>query len=206
MVVIMSSSGRDAEILEYISDCIRRNGYAPSVRDIQSALGIKSTSTVHASLNRLESAGLIQKEQGKSRTLRLEDKKIKTGDKTVRLPILGRVSAGLPVFADEDIEGYVSFPLSESEIKYDRYFALRVKGESMIEAGILDGDILIVRKADYAENGTIVVAGVGDEATVKRFYRENGKYRLQPENSSMKPIIVEQAYILGIVTASIRYY
>lgn len=202
----MSSSGRDAEILEYISDCIRRNGYAPSVRDIQSALGIKSTSTVHASLNRLESAGLIQKEQGKSRTLRLEDKKIKTGDKTVRLPILGRVSAGLPVFADEDIEGYVSFPLSESEIKYDRYFALRVKGESMIEAGILDGDILIVRKADYAENGTIVVAGVGDEATVKRFYRENGKYRLQPENSSMKPIIVEQAYILGIVTASIRYY
>ena len=206
MVVIMSSSGRDAEILEYISDCIRRNGYAPSVRDIQSALGIKSTSTVHASLNRLESAGLIQKEQGKSRTLRLEDKKIKTGNKTVRLPILGRVSAGLPVFADEDIEGYVSFPLSESEIKYDRYFALRVKGESMIEAGILDGDILIVRKADYAENGTIVVAGVGDEATVKRFYRENGKYRLQPENSSMKPIIVEQAYILGIVTASIRYY
>ncbi len=206
MVVIMSSSGRDAEILEYISDCIRRNGYAPSVRDIQSALGIKSTSTVHASLNRLESAGLIQKEQGKSRTLRLEDKKIKTGDKTVRLPILGRVSAGLPVFADEDIEGYVSFPLSESEIKYDRYFALRVKGESMIEAGILDGDILIVRKADYAENGTIVVAGVGDEATVKRFYRENGKYRLQPENSSMKSIIVEQAYILGIVTASIRYY
>lgn len=202
----MSSSGRDAEILEYISDCIRRNGYAPSVRDIQSALGIKSTSTVHASLNRLESAGLIQKEQGKSRTLRLEDKKIKTGDKTVRLPILGRVSAGLPVFADEDIEGYVSFPLSESEIKYDRYFALRVKGESMIEAGILDGDILIVRKADYAENGTIVVAGVGDEATVKRFYRENGKYRLQPENSSMKSIIVEQAYILGIVTASIRYY
>lgn len=202
----MSSSGRDAEILEYISDCIRRNGYAPSVRDIQSALGIKSTSTVHASLNRLESAGLIQKEQGKSRTLRLEDKKIKTGNKTVRLPILGRVSAGLPVFADEDIEGYVSFPLSESEIKYDRYFALRVKGESMIEAGILDGDILIVRKADYAENGTIVVAGVGDEATVKRFYRENGKYRLQPENSSMKPIIVEQAYILGIVTASIRYY
>lgn len=202
----MSSSGRDAEILEYISDCIRRNGYAPSVRDIQSALGIKSTSTVHASLNRLESAGLIQKEQGKSRTLRLEDKKIKTGDKTVRLPILGRVSAGLPVFADEDIEGYVSFPLLESEIKYDRYFALRVKGESMIEAGILDGDILIVRKADYAENGTIVVAGVGDEATVKRFYRENGKYRLQPENSSMKPIIVEQAYILGIVTASIRYY
>lgn len=210
----MKTSGRDAEIYDYISDCIKRNGYGPSVRDIQSALNIKSTSTVHAALGRLESEGLIHKEQGKSRTLRLDGStgkgRIKSqtdnSTKTVDLPILGRVAAGLPIFADENIEGYVSFPLSESELKYDKFFALRVQGDSMIDAGILNGDIIIVKKADYAENGTIVVAGVGDEATVKRFYRENGKYRLQPENSEMEPIIVDEAYILGIVTASVRYY
>lgn len=202
----MRATGRDGEILAYISECIKRNGYGPSVRDIQSALNIKSTSTVHAALSRLESEGLIHKEQGKSRTLRLDTGKSRSESRAVRLPILGHVAAGLPVFAEEDIDGYVNFPLSDSEIKYNKFFALRVKGESMIDAGIFNGDILIVRKADYAENGTIVVAGVGDEATVKRFYRENGKYRLQPENSAMQPIIVDEAYILGVVVASIRYY
>lgn len=202
----MRATGRDGEILAYISECIKRNGYGPSVRDIQSALNIKSTSTVHAALSRLESEGLIHKEQGKSRTLRLDTGKSRSETRAVRLPILGHVAAGLPVFAEEDIDGYVNFPLSDSEIKYNKFFALRVKGESMIDAGIFNGDILIVRKADYAENGTIVVAGVGDEATVKRFYRENGKYRLQPENSAMQPIIVDEAYILGVVVASIRYY
>ncbi len=202
----MRATGRDGEILAYISECIKRNGYGPSVRDIQSALNIKSTSTVHAALSRLESEGLIHKEQGKSRTLRLDTGKSRSETRAVRLPILGHVAAGLPVFAEEDIDGYVNFTLSDSEIKYNKFFALRVKGESMIDAGIFNGDILIVRKADYAENGTIVVAGVGDEATVKRFYRENGKYRLQPENSAMQPIIVDEAYILGVVVASIRYY
>ena len=213
----MKTTGRDAEIYKYISDCIKQNGYGPSVRDIQSALNIKSTSTVHAALGRLESEGLIRKEQGKSRTLQLDGGGIGRGKiksrtdnngspRTVKLPILGRVAAGLPIFADENIEGYVSFPLSESELKYNKFFALRVQGDSMIDAGILNGDIIIVKKADYADNGTIVVAGVGDEATVKRFYRENGKYRLQPENSEMEPIIVDEAYILGIVTASVRYY
>ncbi len=202
----MKNINRDAQIYAYISACINENGYSPTVRDIQTAVGIKSTSTVHASLARLERDGYIQKEQGKSRTLRLERPAIKKAEQTVKIPLLGRVTAGQPIFAEENIEDYIDFSLPESETKYNRYFALHVKGESMINAGIMDGDILIVRKSDYAENGTIVVAGVGDDATVKRFYRENGHYRLQPENNSMKPIIVDEAYIIGIVVASVRYY
>ncbi len=202
----MKNINRDAEIYTYISSCINENGYSPTVRDIQTAFAIKSTSTVHAALARLERDGYIQKEQGKSRTLRLERPTIKKSEQTLKIPLLGRVAAGQPIFADENIEDHIDFSLPENEVKYNRYFALNVKGESMINAGIMDGDILIVRKADYAENGTIVVAGVGDDATVKRFYRENGHFRLQPENSSMKPIIVKEAYIIGIVVASVRYY
>ncbi len=196
---------RDSEIFEYISNCIQKNGFSPSVRDIQNALNIKSTSTVHASISRLKEAGLIQKEQSKSRTLRLENTP-KNEKARLALPILGRVAAGTPIFADENIEGYVDFSLPENEAKYATFFALRVKGESMVNAGIMDGDLLIVRKTNYAPNGAIVVAGVGDDATVKRFFRENGRYRLQPENDSMKPIIVDEAYIIGTVFASVRYY
>ncbi len=203
----MKNINRDTEIYSYISECINENGYSPTVRDIQTALSIKSTSTVHSALARLERNGYIQKEQGKSRTLRLERPSIiKISEQTVKIPLLGRVAAGQPIFADENIEEYISFVLPENEARYNRYFALHVKGESMINAGIMNGDIIIVRKAEYAENGTIVVAGVGDDATVKRFYRENGRFRLQPENSSMEPIIVDEAYIIGIVVASVRYY
>ncbi len=199
---------KDNAILAYISECLEKNGYAPSIRDIRSALGIKSTSTVHASLARLEKKGLLLKEHGKSRALRIDvsDGESENEPDTKRIPIVGRVAAGLPIFADENTEGYIEFPIPDSDYRYNKYFALRVKGESMINAGILNGDILIVKKADYAENGTIVVAGIGDEATVKRFYKENGRYRLQPENNKLEPIITDEVYILGIVVASIRYY
>ncbi len=205
----MKTLERDERVLEYILKCIRENGYSPSVRDIQFSLGIKSTSTVHGSISRLEKQGRIRREQGKSRTLTVETVNFsgkKTGGKRKRLPILGRVTAGSPIFAEESIEGYIEFEIPERVARYDTYFALKVKGESMINAGILDGDIIIVRKTDYAENGKIVVAGIGDEATVKRFYKENGRYRLQPENSEMEPIIADDVYIVGEVIASVRYY
>ena len=198
------TSEKDNDILAYISDCFEKNGYAPSVRDIQSAFDIKSTSTVHASLARLEKRGLIHKDHGKSRALRVDQRE--SFGENRRIPIVGRVAAGLPIFADENTEGFIEFPIPDKDYRYNKYFALRVKGESMINAGILNGDILIVKKTDYAENGTIVVAGIGDEATVKRFYKENGHYRLQPENSKLEPIITDEVYILGTVTASIRYY
>lgn len=200
----MPITERDLRILEFIKESIEKNGYAPSVRDIRDEFDIKSTSTVHAALKKLEENGYIRKEQAKSRALSVDTQE--KNEQSAKIPLLGRVAAGLPILAEENIEGYVDFPLSQSELKYNKYFALRVNGESMINAGILDGDILIVKKASYADNGTIVVAGVDDEATVKRFYRENGHYRLQPENSSMEPIIVDNAYILGIVTASLRFY
>ncbi len=204
--VLMKNINRDAQIYAYISSCINENGYSPTVRDIQTALEIKSTSTVHASLARLERDGYVQKEQGKSRTLRLDAPAIKNAEHTVKIPLLGHVTAGQPIFADENIEDYIEFALPENETKYNKYFALHVKGKSMINAGILDGDIIIVRKSDYAENGEIVVAGIGDDATVKRFFREEGHFRLQPENSEMKPIIADEVYIIGKVVASVRYY
>lgn len=202
------TSEKDNEILAYISDCFEKNGYAPSVRDIQSAFNIKSTSTVHASLARLEKRGLLHKERGKSRAIRIDqsDNSSQSFGENRRIPIVGRVAAGTPIFADENTDGFIDFPIPENEYRYNRYFALRVKGESMINAGILNGDILIVKKTDYAENGAIVVAGIGDEATVKRFFKENGHYRLQPENSKMEPIITDEVYILGTVKASVRYY
>lgn len=202
------TSEKDNEILAYISDCFEKNGYAPSIRDIRDAFDIKSTSTVHAALMRLEKKGLLRKDHGKSRALRVDqsgDARETLGENK-RIPIVGRVAAGLPIFADENTKGYIEFPIPDGDYKYNEYFALRVKGDSMINAGILNGDVLIVKKTSYAENGTIVVAGIGDEATVKRFYKENGHYRLQPENSRLESIITDEVYIIGTVTASIRYY
>ena len=203
----MELNQKELRMYEYISECIKRDGYAPSVRDIQNALGIKSTSTVHSYLGKLERAGYIRREQGKSRTLRVGgyDGEDSSGG-VLKIPIIGRVTAGMPILATEDTEGYIEFPMNCKDFRYNKYFALRVKGESMIEAGILDGDIVIVRREQYAENGTVVVALVGDEATVKEFYRENGHYRLQPRNPAMQPIIVDEAAILGVVVASTRYY
>ena len=182
------------EILDYIRDRIDQ-GLPPSVREICAALEIKSTSTAHKYLKELQEHGLIEKGDRMNRAITLPE------ERSLRVPLLGTVTAGQPILAVEEVEGYVPFRgqgLSSKDL-----FALRVRGESMIKAGILDGDIVIIRTA---ENGQIVVALVEDEATVKRFYKENGHYRLQPENDAMEPIYVDSVSILGRVVALLREY
>ncbi len=196
---------KEKELYEYICERIRRDGYAPTVRDICAALDIKSTSTAHAYIAKLENKGYIRRAQGKSRTMRVEQVPRET-QRTVKIPVLGKVAAGLPILAVENCEGYLDFPVMHRNQLYGELFGLRVEGDSMIDAGIFSGDIVIVQKEPVAENGDIVVALVGDEATVKRFFMENGRYRLQPENKSMAPIYVDEVYILGRVQAVLRYY
>lgn len=196
---------KEKEVYEYISECLAQNGYAPSVRDICAAVGIKSTSSVHDYLRRLETKGYIRKSSGKSRALSIEaDKRNDTG-KMERVPILGRVTAGQPILAVENYDGYVDFPASMARGKAN-LFALRVMGESMIEAGIMDGDIVVVESKRYAEDGEIVVAMIDDEATVKRFFHEKEKIRLQPANHTMEPIYSRDVTILGKVIANFRFY
>ncbi len=194
-------SPREKKIYDYICRELSEKGYSPSVRDIKNALGIKSTSTVHVYLKRLEEAGYINKEDGKSRTLRVDHVKPRQN----QVPILGYVRAGSPILAEQNFDGYVDFVAPHG---YDResLFALRVEGESMINAGILEGDTVIVSRCDTAENGDTVVALVDDSATVKTFYRENGRFRLQPENSTMEPIILDDLTLLGRVIACLRLY
>lgn len=190
---------KEQKIYDYIAKSLRENGYAPSVRDICRDLGYKSTSTVHMYLNRLDLLGYISKEDGKSRAVKL----VGNTPKVSAVPLLGVIAAGTPILAEENREGYVGYAGNASA---DKLFALRVKGESMIEAGILDGDIIIAEQTCYAESGEIVVALIENEATVKRFFREKGHYRLQPENSDMQPIIVDEVLILGKVVAVQRNY
>lgn len=191
---------------DYISETIQTQGFPPSVRDIQQALGIKSTSTVHAYLQRLEEKGYIRKSDRKSRSLRVNDPTPSKKD-VAHIPIVGTVAAGTPILAVENIEDYIDIPLTRRSLRSSDLFALRIKGESMIGVGIMDGDVIVVRKENVAENGEIVVALVGDEATVKTYYRENGHFRLQPENPTMAPIIVEdELVILGKVVSVHRFY
>jgi len=200
---------REKQVYDYIKENIRKNGYAPSIRDICNALGIRSTSTVHTVLDRLESKGFIQKENGKSRTIRIEGLsggEDEEEEARLSVPVIGRVTAGDPILALENYEGFVHYPKSTLPMPAGPLFALRVRGESMIEAGILDGDVVIVEQTAAAENGDIVVALIDNEATVKVFYKENGHYRLQPRNRTMLPIIVSRLSILGKVVASVRYY
>lgn len=199
---------KEQAIFEYIRDNIRSKGYSPSIRDIRTALDIKSTSTVHTYLERLERKGYIHKENGKSRTLRVEDNtEAGKGNRSgTRVPIVGKVTAGTPILAVENYEGFITYPEGEGRSHDSPLFALRVQGDSMIEAGIMDGDLVIVEKCEYAENGEIVVAMVDDSATVKVFYRENGHFRLQPRNAFLDPILLDEVVILGRVLASIRYY
>lgn len=189
-------------VYRYIREATESNGYSPSVRDIQEALGMKSTATVHSYLSKLEAKGYIKKAQGKSRSLQVD---VDTSPCATNIPIVGQVAAGLPILAQENCEGYIEFCPPKGALKGE-LFALKVKGESMIEAGILDGDYVIVNRTNYVDNGDIAVVLIGEEATVKTFYRENGVFRLQPENRSMKPIITKDVYILGKVIANIRYY
>ncbi len=205
---MVNLDSKEQRVFEYIKDNIRKNGYSPSIRDICTALDIKSTSTVHMCLERLEKKGYIQKENGKSRTLRIEGVSYddpESIDKS-NIPILGKVTAGQPILAVENYDGFVHFPKGVYPMPDNELFALRVQGQSMIDAGIFDGDIVIVERTATAENGEIVVALIDDEATVKTFYKEDGHFRLQPENKTMLPIIVTSLMILGRVVTSIRFY
>lgn len=184
-------------IYDYIVDRIS-NDISPTVREICKDLNIKSTSTVHRYINELCENGLIVKASNHNRSIQLAHASV------TRVPILGPVAAGAPITAIEDIEGYV--PFDGSMFGSDDLFALRIEGQSMIEIGIFDGDLVIVEKTSTASNGEIVVALVEDEATVKRFFKEHGHYRLQPENEAYEPIIVDEVNILGKVIAAIRYF
>ncbi len=192
------------KILEYIERSSRVNGYPPSVREICEATGLKSTSTVHGHLVRLEKKGLLNRTSMRPRAITVPMDHQKYKAEMVELPILGKVTAGIPITAVENIEGYLSFP--KSMIGEGDHYILSVCGESMIEAGIMDGDYVIVRKQPTAYNGEIVVAMIEDEATVKRFYKENGHFRLQPENCTMDPIIVPDVTILGKVVSLYRTF
>lgn len=192
-------------ILAYIQSEIENRGYAPSVREIGEAVGLSSTSTVHGHLKRLEKKGLLHRDAMKPRAMGLsKDIALEEShdDSVCRLPILGRVAAGLPILAEENVEDIL--PLPNDFVGDGEHFILRVCGESMIQAGIFDGDYIVVRKQPDANNGDVVVAMVEDEATVKRFFKENGHFRLQPENDSMEPIIVSSVSILGKVVSLFR--
>ena len=185
------------KILDFIRNSIQE-GISPSVREICAATDLKSTATVHSHLKALEEKGLIVRNQGSNRSIRL------TNDNTAFVPVLGKVTAGIPILAVEDVECYI--PISENVRRGRELFALRVVGESMINAGILDNDIVVVHKTPSADNGQIVVAMIDNEATVKRFYKENGYVRLQPENDTFQPIITDECSILGRVISVVRYY
>lgn len=195
----MKPLGKSCKIVyDYLLSC-SAEGRIPSVREICDATGLHSTSTVHLHLRTLEARGLIEREKGCNRCI-----KINKTEPTTYIPLLGKVTAGLPILAIEEIETYI--PISEELRRGRDLFALRVVGESMINAGILDGDIVVVNKTNVAENGSIVVALIGEEATVKRFFKENGHFRLQPENDAFEPIITDELSILGTVVSLIRYF
>lgn len=191
-------SNSQQKILTYLRERAQ-DGVPPSVREICCATGLKSTSTVHAHLKALEQNGYISRDAGLNRAIHINGE-----EKYAQVPILGRVTAGIPILAVEDVEGYV--PLSEAQRRGREVFALHVMGESMINAGILDGDVVVAERTPVAANGDIIVALLEDEATVKRLYRENGHIRLQPENPAFEPIIAENVVVLGRVIAVVRYY
>jgi repressor LexA len=200
-------TGRQQEIWEFLVEYVDRHGYPPTVREIGEAVGLASPSTVHAHLANLERAGLLRRDPTKPRALELTGREKAVAEAVValpKLPLLGQIAAGGPLLADQNIEDYLPMPKST---RGD--FLLRVKGDSMIEAGILDGDLVIVQKAQDARNGEIVVALAGDdesadEATVKTFYREGGRVRLQPENSALEPIYADHVQLLGRVVGVFR--
>ena len=198
-------TSKEQRVLEYVQRSIENEGYAPSVRDICSSLGIKSTSTAHAYLRKLSEKGYIRKNDGKSRAVSLEHSRFSGAESMIKVPLLGRVTAGVPITAIQNYEGYVDYPASMG-VTNANLFALRVIGESMKDAGILDGDIVVVESRQYADDGEIVVAMIDDEATVKRFFREKGRIRLQPENKSMSPIYARDVTVLGKVIANFRFY
>ncbi len=197
------ASEKQAKILQYIKECLLKRGYPPTVREICEEVGLKSTSSVHAHLEQLEANGLIRRDPTKPRAIEIVDDDFNLARReVVNVPLVGTVAAGQPILAEENIQDY--FPIPADILPNRQTFMLNVKGDSMIEAGIYSGDRVIVEQADTASNGEIVVALVDDSATVKRFYKEKGHYRLQPENSEMDPIIVDHVQILGKVIGLFR--
>lgn len=197
-------SERQAKILDFIKEEICKKGYPPAVREIGEAVGLLSSSTVHGHLQTLEEKGYIRRDPSKPRAIEILDSSSNIPDfkKVVHVPIIGRVTAGQPILAVENVEG--SFPLPADLANEAEIFMLRVQGESMIEAGILDNDLIVVRQQHEARNGEIVVALIGEEATVKRFFKERTLIRLQPENSAMEPIYSQDVTILGKVIGVFR--
>lgn len=196
------SDERQKEIFAYIKEFLMEKGYPPSVREIGKAVGLKSSSTVHGYLNRLEEAGLIKRDPTKPRAIDILDEK--PWDRTVPVPLVGSVTAGVPILAEENIEEVYTFPMGLLGTE-DKTFMLKVQGESMINAGIYDGDFIMVRQQDTARDNDIVVALVNNEsATVKRFFKEKDCIRLQPENDSMEPFYEKDVSILGKVIGIYR--
>lgn len=196
-------TAKQQEILEYIKSCILSKGYPPAVREICEAVHLKSTSSVHSHLETLEKNGYIRRDPTKPRAIEIMDDDFAlTRRDVVNVPIIGTVTAGEPILAEENIIDY--FPVPVEMLPNLPTFMLKVHGESMINAGIYDGDAVIVAQQPTAENGEIVVALLDDGATTKRFYKENGHYRLQPENDAMNPIITDNVQILGKVIGLVR--
>ncbi len=187
------------KIYEFLAER-SQNGVPPTVREICAAVGLKSTSSVQSNLDALEKAGYIERDPMLKRSIRVRGQE----NNVTQVPLIGTVTAGMPILAVEAIEGYIPFSGNENSDK--PLFALKVKGDSMIKCGILSGDIIIAEKTPVANNGDIVVALLEDEATVKRFYKENGHFRLQPENDDYAPIISDEIIILGKVISLVRYF
>ena len=199
-----SSNNRQLQIYEFIKSQIKEKGYPPSVREICAAVGLKSTSTVHNHLAKLEKRGLIKRDGIKSRTIEIIEKSAPQKE-MIDVPIIGNIAAGIPILATENIEDF--FPIPMDYIKNDKkLFILKVKGESMVDAGILDGDFSILEQTNVAENGDIVAAMIGNEATLKRFFKGKDSIRLQPENKNMPPIIVTDCKIIGKLVGIYRKY
>lgn len=199
---------RQSEIFEYIKQTVHSKGYPPSVREIGEAVGLASSSTVHGHLSRLEEKGYIKRDPTKPRAIEIVSEQL--GDtlnieETIQVPVIGKVTAGIPITAVENVEEYFPLPEHFTSTHNSDIFILNVVGDSMVEAGILDGDKVIVRSQTIAENGDIIVAMTEEnEATIKRFYKEKTRYRLQPENSTMDPIYLEHVTVLGKVVGLFR--
>lgn len=198
-------SAKQQEILDYIQDEILKRGYPPTVREICETVNLKSTSSVHSHLETLEKNGYIRRDPTKPRAIEICDDSFQmVRTEMVSIPVIGNVAAGQPIFAEENIQEY--YPVPAEDVPKGESFILKVRGESMINAGIFSGDRIFVNSCNTANNGDIVVALIDDSATVKTFYRENGHIRLQPENDTMEPIIVNDCQIVGKVFGVLRFF
>lgn len=194
---------KQEQILDYLKECILKKGYPPAVREICEAVGLRSTSSVHSHLETLEKKGYIRRDPTKPRAIEICDESFQmVRTEMISIPIVGNIAAGVPIFAEQNIEGY--FPIPSDCVPSGDTFALRVRGSSMINAGIFDGDQIFVHACNTAQNGDIIVALINDTATVKTFYKEQDHIRLQPENDTMQPILVKDCTILGKVFGVFR--